>query len=242
MAYEHDELRHRRSEAAPEICLVNVHRCGQRRPAVRQHLGGRRLVRYERPDLIGMAGHEGEGVHGSAAAGKQINRSRAQRGDQPVEIVRVLIGRRLSGVVGPLAALDSAGVIRHDRSVGEMTGEGTESCSAHRRPDHQQHRRAACGIAPDVIGQHSARHVKGVSLRFGHDVTPVVLIIVLSTPRGGKTHRPVAIRPPTAGPATRNAATDDAGVGGIGATARPDERRSCDDPHSGSRYVNVTTA
>ena len=74
---------------------MDVSGCGEGRFAIGDHLGGRRLVRDEGSDLVRMPGDEGKGVHRSAAAREEINRSGVQRRDQPVDVVCVLIGRRL---------------------------------------------------------------------------------------------------------------------------------------------------
>ena len=57
-AHERDELRHRRTKAGAQICFVDVDARGQRRPAIGEHLGRRRLVRDESADLLRMFGHE----------------------------------------------------------------------------------------------------------------------------------------------------------------------------------------
>jgi hypothetical protein len=56
-----------------------------------------------------MLGHHREPVDRSTAAGEYVNRPGAQRGDQPVQVVRVLLRRGLCGAVGPLAAPDPRG-------------------------------------------------------------------------------------------------------------------------------------
>jgi hypothetical protein len=86
-----------------------------------------------------------------------------------VQIVRVLVGRGLQGAVGTLAALRPAGVVGHDRTVGEMPGQGAESGGAHQRPDEQQDRLGTGIVAPGIVVQNGARHVQSVSLRLGHD-------------------------------------------------------------------------
>ena len=125
-------------------------------------------MRDERPDLLGVLGHQGQRVDGAAAAGEDVRRSGVQRGDQPVQVVGVLIGGGFGGAVGAPAAVGAAGVVGHDGSVGEVAGQGAESGGAHRRSDDQQDRLGAGVVAPDVIAQHGAWHVQGVSLRVGH--------------------------------------------------------------------------
>lgn len=147
---------------------MDGHACGQHRAAVGQFLGGRRLVRDECPDLPRVLGHQGECVHGAAAAGEDVDGCGVERGDRSVKIVRVLIRRGFGGVVGALAALRAARVVRHDCAVREMRGEGAESGGAHRRPDEQQCRLGTGTAAADVVTQHRARHFEGACLRFGH--------------------------------------------------------------------------
>jgi hypothetical protein len=57
---------------------------GQRLLAVGQFLGGRRLVRHEGADLLGVPGHQGQRVDGAAAGGEDVHRPGVQRQDQPV--------------------------------------------------------------------------------------------------------------------------------------------------------------
>ena len=103
---------------------MDVDARGQGRLAIRQHVRRRRLVRDERSDLLWMRGHQGQRVHGAAAAGEEIHRTGVELRDQPVEVVRVLVGRRLGRVVGLLAAFDSARVVGDDRAVGEVPRQG----------------------------------------------------------------------------------------------------------------------
>ena len=60
----------------------------------------------------------------------------AERLDQPVQVVGVLLGRRLARRVGLRAAFDAARVVGHDRAVGEVPGQRREAARAHRRADH----------------------------------------------------------------------------------------------------------
>src|SRR6266568_2814722 len=85
VADQRDELRHRRAEAAAVVRLADVRARGQRFLAVRQLLGGGRLVRHQRPDLLRVPGHQGQRVDGPAAAGEDVHRPGVQRADQPVQ-------------------------------------------------------------------------------------------------------------------------------------------------------------
>ena len=71
----------------------------QRILAIGQHLGERRLVRDEGPDILGMAGDQGQRVDGATAAGEEVDGSAADRLDHAVDVVGVLLGRGLGGVV-----------------------------------------------------------------------------------------------------------------------------------------------
>ncbi len=64
VAGEHDQLRHRRAEAAALVGLADVGARCQQGLAIRQPLGGGRFVRDERADLFGVPGREGERVDG----------------------------------------------------------------------------------------------------------------------------------------------------------------------------------
>ncbi len=172
VAGESEELRHRRPEALAVVRLADVDAGGQHLLAVRQRLAGRRLVCDERPDLLWMAGHERERVHGPAAAGEDVHGSGVDGRDHPVQVVGVLVGRGLGGAVGPLAPVHPAGVVGDDRPVGEVRGERGEPRGAHRRPDQEQDGLVAGLAAADVVGQHGARHVQCVSRRFVHEAFP----------------------------------------------------------------------
>jgi hypothetical protein len=43
-------------------------------------------------DLLGVAGHQGQCIHGATAGGEDLHRSSIQRRDQPAQVVRMLIG------------------------------------------------------------------------------------------------------------------------------------------------------
>jgi hypothetical protein len=66
-------------------------------------------VRHQDADLLRVPGHQGQRVDGAAAAGEDVCRPGAQRIDQPVQIVGLLLDRGLRGAVGALAAPRSAG-------------------------------------------------------------------------------------------------------------------------------------
>ena len=61
-------------------------------------------MRHEGADLLGVLGGQGERVDRAAAGGEDVGRPGAQRIDQPVQIVGLLLDRGLRGAVGALAA------------------------------------------------------------------------------------------------------------------------------------------
>ncbi len=212
IADERDEFSHRRAEALALVGLMDALARRHHRLAVRQHLGGRRLVRHQGMDLLRVPGHQGKPVDGAAAAAEDVYRPRVQRQDQPVQIVGLLLGRGPQGAVGALAAPCPAGVVGHDRTVGEMPGQGAESHGAHRRPDEQQDRLGTGIVAPDVVVEHGARRVQGVRLRLDHD-RPFPGFS--SAGADSSCRRNPSICRPVAGPAPYGgAAGDDAGHGG----------------------------
>jgi hypothetical protein len=89
-------------------------------------------VRDERPYLLGVIGHEGQRVHGAAAAGEEVDRPGIDRGDEPMQVVGVLLDRVLRGAVGASAPLGPARVVGHDRAIGEVLRECAEAGGAHR--------------------------------------------------------------------------------------------------------------
>jgi hypothetical protein len=101
-----------------------------------------------------VRGHQSERVDGTAAAGEDVHRPGAQRIDEPAQIVGLLLDQGLRGAVGALAAPRSAGIIGHDRPVGEMPGLSDESLGVHRRANQQQDRLGTGVIGPDVVVQH----------------------------------------------------------------------------------------
>ncbi len=111
---------------------MDVDARGQHLLAVRQYLCRRWLVGDEGPDLLRMAGHQGERVHRPTAGREDVHRSGIERRDQPVQVVGVLIRRGFGGAVGPPASLRPAGVERDDRPVREVSGQGDEPLGAHR--------------------------------------------------------------------------------------------------------------
>ena len=107
--------------------------------------GQRRLVGDQGAHILGMRGHERERVDGAATAGEQVDRSQAQRLDDPMDVVRVLLGRRLAGRVVLGAPLDAARVIRDDGAVGKCPESVPNPPRAHGRAD--EHQRPEAGVA-----------------------------------------------------------------------------------------------
>ena len=89
-----DELGHGRPEAAALVRVADRLRDRHRTLAVGQDRRERGLVRDERPDVLRMLRHQGQRIHRAAAAGEQVDRA-ADRRDDAVDVVGVLLGRRL---------------------------------------------------------------------------------------------------------------------------------------------------
>ena len=172
VADERDELRHGRAEAAAQVRLLDVLVSGERPGAVRRFEDRGRLVRDERADLLRVPGDQDERIDRPAAAREDVHRARLQLGDQPVQVIGVLVGRGLQGAVRALAAAGAPGVVGDDRAVGEVPGQGGEAVGAHGRSDHQQDWVTARLGGSDVVMQHGARHGQGAGLRLGHRWRP----------------------------------------------------------------------
>lgn len=169
---ERDEFGHRRTEAVTSIGQVNVQRRGKYLFAVWEHLGGRRLMSDEYPDILRMPRYQRKSVDGAAAAGEHVHRPGVQRRYHPAQVIRVLTGGRFGGAVSPFTAIHPAGIVGHYRPVSEVSGKGAESARTHRRSGKQEDRFAAGLAAADVITQHGARNIKSVRGRFDHDGSP----------------------------------------------------------------------
>jgi hypothetical protein len=165
---DRDELRHRRPHAGPLVRLVDVatHReCGL---AVGQDRREGRLVRDDRPEVLGMARHERERVHRAAAAREQVHRTEAEILDDPVEVVGVFLRGRPAHRVVLRAPLDAPRVVRDHGPVREVTGERAEAARAHRGRDEEQRRRVCRPSGAHVVGQCRARHLERAGRRLGH--------------------------------------------------------------------------
>ncbi len=161
VAHDHDEVRHPGAEATALVGLADG--LGQPRgPPSRSgriEASGGSCATSVRTSL-GMRGHERERVHGAAAAGEEVDRTEPQRLDDPMDVVRVLLGRRLAGRIGLGAALDAARVVGHDRAVREVAGERAEPARAHRRADEEQGR---CGVPCARVGRRRSATAPGAS-------------------------------------------------------------------------------
>ena len=168
MAHRDDELRHAGAGPVALVRLVDGSAGRERAFAIGEDRRERGLVRDQRPNLLRMARHEGERIHGATSAGEEVDRARAELGDEPMQVVGVLLRCRLASPIGLRAALDAPGVIGHHRAIGEMPGQRDESAGTHRRSDEEKGR-GGRGIAlADVIGQDGTRYVQGVRGRLGH--------------------------------------------------------------------------
>ncbi len=87
------------------------------RRAVGQNIDERRLVRYQRLDVIGIGRHERERRHGATAAGEHLDRAGAERLDHGVDVGRLNQRRLIDAAVLADAAPKPARVIGDDRPV-----------------------------------------------------------------------------------------------------------------------------
>jgi hypothetical protein len=168
---------------APAAALVGlVDRAGgrQRVLAVGQDRGERRLVRDERPHVLRVLRHEAERVDRAAAAGEEVDRPSTDRLDEPMQVVRVNVGRHRAARIGLHAALDAAWVVGHHGAVGEPPRQRAEAGGAHRRADQQQDRLAAGVVAPNVVCQRGAGDVQGAGGRLGGSRGHGALLVVVS--------------------------------------------------------------
>jgi hypothetical protein len=133
-------------------------------PAVGQQLDDRGLVGDQRTRLAGVGGEQREPDDGSAAAAEYVRRFAAERGQQAVHVVGLLLGRHVMGGVLAAAVAGAARVIRHDGVVvGERAGESGEASAVHRRADHEQQWAGAALLLVEPC----AGHVQGMSRRIG---------------------------------------------------------------------------
>ncbi len=64
---------------------------GQRALAIGHDRGQRRLVGDERAHVLRVGRDEGQRIDRAAAAGEQVDRRRAELGDEPMQVVGVLL-------------------------------------------------------------------------------------------------------------------------------------------------------
>jgi hypothetical protein len=150
------------------------------------------------------AGHQGEPVDGTAAAGEDVHRSAARRGDQPVQVVGMLLGRGPAGAVGTLAPTDPARVVGHHRTIPEMLDQAGEPAGVHRRCDHHQGRRGTRLDLPCVV-RRTAPATSRVWVSGSVTGCPRSRCPVMST--GGRAETDGPLRPPTTLACSRPAAT-----------------------------------
>src|SRR5450755_1028731 len=96
------------------------------------------------------------------AAAEYVRRFAAERGQQAVHVVSLLLGRHVMGGVLAAAVAGAARVVRHDGVVvGERAGESGEAGAVHRRADHEQQWAGAALLLVEPC----AGHVQGMSRR-----------------------------------------------------------------------------
>ena len=166
MGDDGDEVRH---TGAPALLLVGVadRADGSLRVLrVGQDRGERRLVRDEDAHVLGMRRDERQGIDRAPAGGKEVDRP-TDLADDPMEVVGVLLRRRLARRIRLRAALGAARVVGQDRPVGEVLRQRAEAGGAHRRSDQHQDRFGAGLVSVDVVCQLGARGSQGVGRRVG---------------------------------------------------------------------------
>ena len=131
VADEDDELRHPRSKSVALVGVADVLGRGEGGGAVGGERRQRRLVGDEDPDVVGVAGDECQRVDRAAAAREEVDRPAAGRRDHRVDVVGVLLRRRLGRGVVLRAPLDAPRVVGQDRPVREV---GPRAWRSRRRP------------------------------------------------------------------------------------------------------------
>src|SRR5262245_57640475 len=169
---EHDEFGHRRAHAIALVGRRDVLRRREGCLPVRQQRGERRFVSDEDPDVVRVAGDEGQRVDRATAAREEVDRATAQRLDHRVDVVGVLLRRRLGRGVVLGAALDAPRVVRRDRPVREVARERHEAAGAHWRADEEQHRLVRRAVVANVVRHGRAGYVDGLGRDCGHRCRP----------------------------------------------------------------------
>jgi hypothetical protein len=86
----------------------------------------------ERAHVVRMRCDQREGVDCATAAREEIDGTEPRRLDDRVEILGMLLGRRVGARIVLDAALGASWVVGDDRAVGEVAGERSEAGGAHR--------------------------------------------------------------------------------------------------------------
>lgn len=95
-----DERGHRRPRPRPLVGVGEVAVHGEHQVAVGDELRQAGLVGDQGAHQTGVGRDERQGVDGAAAAGEQVDRPGVQRRDDPPDVVGVLLGAGLGGMVG----------------------------------------------------------------------------------------------------------------------------------------------
>ena len=77
-------------------------------------------MRDERAHVLRMLRDKRQRIHRAAAAREQVDRTAADRGDDPMDVVTVDVGCHRAAHVVLHAALAAARVVGHDRAIGEV--------------------------------------------------------------------------------------------------------------------------
>jgi hypothetical protein len=163
-----DELRHGRAVPVPLVGVEDVEPDLLGDVAVLQQRHEGRLVRDERPDVVGVVDDPPQRERAAAAGAEGVDGSQAGGVDDAVQVLGVQL-RGHPTVRRQPAALRSARVVRDDGAVVEVVDELGEAGRRHRRPEDEQRWVPARRRRPaDVVGQHGAGDLEGAGGRCRH--------------------------------------------------------------------------
>jgi len=131
MHHQPDEARHRRPEAGGVIGRDHVVAGRRDRVGVGEQPRHRRLVRHQDAYVVWVGGSEEEEVDRRTRGGEHVDRPGAERLDEGVQVLGVLLrgdsrGRVLAQAVARVARVDE-----HQHPVGDAVGEAAEAGGVH---------------------------------------------------------------------------------------------------------------
>ena len=127
---QRDERRHPGSPPALVVRVLHLLLRGERLLRIRQHAQQGRLVRDERADVVGVRGDEVQPGDRAPAAAEEVDRP-AELGDQPVQVVGLLLGGVRGLAVAAGAPAEAARVVRDHGPVREVRRERAEAGRVH---------------------------------------------------------------------------------------------------------------